>query len=181
MRTKRYEYQHKDIPMLKKDFAFRIFFMCLFIFVFVWQFILFVVSYRRNDLSTIKLAESIIVMFVTLVFASISISYAFKDIGIMQRIKLHGVAVKNIIILSGVKKNSFLKIYYIISQIIAFAMIVVLVSAITYAILQYVYFTTFSFYLPILFFVSFSGFNSVYHIRYEIKTIQNVKAFNSYF
>lgn len=181
MKTERFEFQNKDIPMLKKDIFFRMFFMSLFVFVFVWQFVLFILHYMRDDLSKLNLIVTIIILIVSLLFAVISLAYAIRSLAIIQKIRLHGSAVKQITIISNAKSNSFLRLYSIITQLIAFVMIVILASAITYSILQYVYFTTQSYYLPILFFVSFAGFNSVYHIKEEIKTIQNVREFKNFF
>ena len=167
--------------MLKKDIFFRLFFMFLFVLVFAWQFVLFVVHFRRDDISQTQLIATICLLVVSLLFASISLVYAFRSLGIVQKIKLHGNAVKQIPIISNAKSQSFLRLYSVVNLLITLVMIVVLVSAITYSVLQYVYFTTQSYYLPILFFVSFAGFNSVYHLKAELKTIQNVREFKNFF
>ena len=179
MKMERFEYQHKDIPMLKKDIFFRFLFMALFAGIFGWQLILLISNYIKNELSPLKTIASVILLISSLMFAIISFVYAFRSLNIMQKIVLHGRAVKSISIISNVKKNSFLRIYSVVTQLISLAMLVILCCAVTYNVLQYVYFTTISYYLPILLFVSVAGFNSVYHIKAEIKTIQNVKEFNN--
>lgn len=181
MKAQRFEYQNKDVPMLKKEVFFRMLFMLLFVAIFVWQFVLFVFSYIHGNLTTIKLLAAIAVLIVALLFAMVSFIYGLRCLNIIQKIALHGNAVRTITIISSARKSSFLRLYLIVTQLIAIAMIVVMACTITYSVLQYVYFTTVSYYLPILFLVAFSGFNSVYHIKQEIKTIQNVNEFNSMF
>ena len=181
MKMERFEYQNKDIPMLKKEIFVRFLFMFLFVGVFAWQLVLMVKNYADGSLSPIKAILSVMLLISSLMFAIISFSYAFKNLTTMQKIRQHGSYVRAISIISNAKKDSFLKLYFVVTQLISLFMLVVLCCALTYNILEYVYFTTISYYLPILLFVSIAGFNSVYHIKQEIKTIQNVNEFNSMF
>lgn len=181
MKTERFEYQNKDLPLLRKDIFMRLLFMGLFMAVFVWAFVNIVVNYMRDELSVIKTIVGVVILVISLLFALISLVYAFRSFNTKQKVVLNGNAVKNITIISNIKKNSFLRIYSFVMQLISIVMLMVLACGITYAVLEYVYFTTLSYYLPILFLVSITGFNSVYHIKAEIKTIQNVQEFNSIF
>lgn len=181
MKVERFEYQHKDIPMLKKDIFFRFLFMLLFAGIFGWQLILLIMNYLRDTLSTFKTIVSVALLISSLMFAIVSFTYAFRSLNTMQKVVLHGSAVKSVSIISNAKKNSFLRIYFFVTELISLVMLVVLCCAVTYNVLEYVYFTTISYYLPLLLFVSIAGFNSVYHIKAEIKTIQNVREFNSVF
>ena len=105
--------------------------------------------------------------------------YAFRSINIINSIKRKGKAVRVVTTLRNNDKGSFIKLYSIITQIIAVVVLLVLVSALTYSILELVYYSSVSFYMPVLFLFAFSGFNSVYHINAEIDLIQNVKEFSS--
>ncbi len=181
MKNERFEYQNRDIPMLKKDIFFRFLFMLLFIGIFAWQLFLLISNYLHGTLSPIKTIVSVALLISSLMFSLVSFTYAFRSLNIMQKVILHGTAVKTISVISNAKKNSFLRIYSFVTQLISLVMLVVLCCAVTYNVLEYVYFTTISYYLPVLLFVSAAGFNSVYHIKHEIKTIQNVREFNSIF
>lgn len=177
----RFEYQHKDIPMLKKDIFFRFLFMLIFVGIFAWQLVLLISNNIKGTLTPTKTMFSLALLVFALLFAVVSFTYAFRSLNILQKVILNGSAVRNISILSNINKNSFLKIYSFINLLIALIMLAVLCCAITYSVLQYVYFTTISYYMPILLFVTVAGFNSVYHIKTEIKTIQNVREFNNVF
>lgn len=181
MTMERFEYQHKDLPMLKRDIIFRFIFVFLFSAIFIWQLVLLLTNYVRSTLSPMKTIVAVILLVVSLMFAVISFTYAFKSLNIIQRVILHGTAVRHISIISNAKKDSFLRMYSLAMQLITLAMVVILCCTVTYNILEYVYFTTISFYLPVLLFVCIAGFNSVYHIKDEIKTIQNVREFSSIF
>ena len=181
MKTERFEFQNKDIPMLKKDIFFRFAFMVLFAVIFGWQLILLVLHYMHDNLNMLKTIVAVFVLISSLMFTLISFNYAFRSLNTMQKIVLHGTAVKSISIISNAKKDSFLKLYLFVTQLISLVMLVVLCCALTYNVLNYVYHSTISFYLPVLLFISSAGFNSVYHIKHEIKTIQNVREFNNIF
>ena len=93
MKAQRFEYQNKDVPMLKKEVFFRMLFMLLFVAIFVWQFVLFVFSYIHGNLTTIKLLAAIAVLIVALLFAMVSFIYGLRCLNIIQKIALHGNAV----------------------------------------------------------------------------------------
>ncbi len=181
MKIERLEYLNKDIPLLKKDVAMRLLFMFLFLATFIWQFVLLVLNYMRGTLTSIRTILSVILLVSALMFTIISLIYAFRSFNIIQKVTVHGSSIKNITVISNIKKRSFLRIYFVITELISIAMLVVLACTTTYSILQYIYFTTFSYYLPILLFITIAGFNSVYHIKQEISTIQNVREYNSLF
>ena len=179
MKTKRFEYHNKNVPMLKKEIAFRLLFTLLFFVTFIWQFAFILREYSLGTLTTLKSVVSIIVLIVTLVFTIVTLVYAYRCINVMSSIKLHGKAVRFITILSDNKKGSFLKLYSLMNRFITLVMALALVSGITYSILELIYYSSISFYIPILFFVAISGFNSVYHIKAEIQTIKEVQEYNS--
>ena len=102
-----------------------------------------------------------------------------KSLVAMKEIKNQGRSVNSVKLLVKSDKNSFIKLYSILSIVLALVMLFVAVCGITYLILQLIYLKTYSFYLPILFFITVCGFNSVYHIRYEITTMKDVEKYNS--
>lgn len=179
MRAKRFEYRHKDIPFLKKDIAFRIVFTFLFFAIFLWQLIIMFYNHSQGTLTNVMLIVSIFVLVGSLIFTLTAMLYAFRSINIINSIKRKGKAVRVVTTLRNNDKGSFIKLYSIITQIIAVVVLLVLVSALTYSILELVYYSSVSFYMPVLFLFAFSGFNSVYHINAEIDLIQNVKEFSS--
>ncbi len=179
MRAKKFEYHHKDIPVLKRDIAMRITFTIIFFAIFIWQFISLLVTYTYDTLTTPMILASAIVMVSMLTMCAISFSYAFKSVNIISDVKRRGRAVRSVSLMFGIKKNSFVKIYSILTQLIALVMVVLMTSAITYSILQYIYYSTMSYYIPILVAISICGFNSVYHISFEIERIKTVELFNA--
>jgi len=181
MNQKRFQYQNKDIPFLKKDIKARMFFMVLFGIVFFMQMILLILNVIDGTATLTMAIVSAIIMLVSLVFSILSLIFAFKDIQAIDVIKKTGFVVSSISLMPSIEKNSFTKLYSTLTYIIAFAMLIALVGIITYSILQFVYFTTVSFYLPLMLLVTVCGFNSAYHIKHEIEIIQTVLNFQTAF
>lgn len=179
MKFKKLEYQHKDLPILKKDMIFRIIFMCLFLAIFIWQLISMFFNYFHDSLSNTMLIVSVFVMLISLILALTALIYAFRNINIINEIRHQGKAVRTISVISNNKKGSFLKMFNYLSKFIAFAMMLVLVCGITYSVLELVYFSSITFYMPILILFAISGFNSVYHIKMEMNTISSVQEYNA--
>ena len=179
MKFKKLEYQHKDIPFLKKDTIYRILFMSLFFVIFIWQLVSMFIYYFNNTLTSLMLIISICVLLTSLMLTLIGLFYAFKDMNIINQIKHKGKATRVISIISDNKKGSFLRIYNVLSKFICFMMFIVLVCGVTYSVLEIIYYSSITFYMPILILFAISGFNSVYHIKAEMITIQNVQEFNS--
>ncbi len=177
MSQKRYEYNSKDKVMVKKDTAFRIVFLFLFLAIFFWQFILIVT--QRDNLDPVKITISFLVMFTSAMFVLLGMIYIAKNLKILNRIKLRGRAIFNVTVISTGKKNSFLNIYKIVCEIIAFVMLVVLTCGLTYSVLELIYYSTISFYMPLVAIMSLTGFHTVYHINNEISIIKNVREYNS--
>lgn len=179
MKFKKLEYQHKDMPLLKKDTIFRLVFMSLFLIIFVWQLISMFFNYFQNSLSMTMMIVSVIVLLVSLILTLTALIYAFRDINIINQIRHQGKAVRTISVISNNKKGSFLKMYNYLSKFIAFVMFLVLVCGVTYSVLELVYYSSITFYMPILILFAISGFNSVYHIKMEMKTIDDVQEYNA--
>ena len=96
MKYKKLEYQHKDMPLLKKDTTIRMIFMSLFLVIFVWQLISMFFNYFQDSLSTTMLIVSIIVLLVSLILTLTALIYAFRDINIINQIRHQGKAVRTI-------------------------------------------------------------------------------------
>ena len=179
MKVRSFEYQNKDTPLLKKDAIFRILFALLFFIVFVWQIIFIFRDYSLHTLTTLKAAVGTIVLIVSILFDLVAFAYAYRAVDTLSKIKLHGHAVRMVTIFSDNKKGSFVRMYDKLTKLIALVMGLALVSGLTYAILEYFYYSSISFYLPILFFIAVSGFNTVYHVTTEIKVMKEVQSYNN--
>ena len=179
MNSKFFEYSSKDKPFLKKDIGMRIVFMSLFSLVFLWQFISIIVCAVRRTLTNLNLFVGLFACIIMLSFILVCLLYMNKSLVAMKEIKNQGRSVNSVKLLVKSDKNSFIKLYSILSIVLALVMLFVAVCGITYLILQLIYLKTYSFYLPILFFITVCGFNSVYHIRYEITTMKEVEKYNS--
>ena len=179
MNTKKFEYDIKDKKSLKNDIIFRIFFTILFISIFAWQFTLLLLSKNEGTLSTLKIYLGLSVLFTCLIFVIISMMYIAKNLKILDQLKFHSKAVVSVTVLSSGKKGGFLRLYKFISEVIAIIMLVLAVCAITYSVLEFMHYSTISFYLPLISIITLTGFNTVYHINNELKIIENVRAYNS--
>ncbi len=177
---KTYEFTNRNVPILKKDIVMRILFAFLFLVTFVWQFVLLVVRYTASDLTGIMMGIGIFTMVVSLFMGIVASLYAYRSIVTISNVKKRGSMKRRINLLSkSTKKSSFITMYSVLCKVLAVIMLMVLASGVTYAILELIFNSTHSFYLPILLLVTTSGFNSVYHLQYEIRTINEVQEYNS--
>ncbi len=181
MNSKEFEYKSKDKPFLNKDIRMRTLFLCLFSCVFVWQIISIIIEAINSSLSNWQLISGIFIAVLSLVFVLICLLYINKSLNALRNIKNEGRSISSVLLLAKTDKNSFIRLYQILSNVLALIMLFVLISGITYLILQIVYLSTYSFYLPLLFLLAISGFNSVYHLKYEITILKEVEKYNSYF
>lgn len=179
MKIKKFEYKHKDVPFIKKDIAIRMVFFTLFFIVFLWQLISMFVYFNNGSLSTPMLILSVLVLVISLILSMIALLYAFRGINLLTNIKHSGNAVRAVSLISDNKKTSFFRIYSYLSKFIAFMMFLILVCGVTYSILEIIYYSTISFYMPMLVLFAISGFNSVYHIKYEMNIIESVSEYNA--
>ncbi len=179
MATKRFEYQHKDIPYLKKNMCFRMIFVMSFLFIFIWQ-LFNIIHYNLNkELTDIMLIIGGVNLFFCVMYILVALLYYFRCLRTIKEIKKDGKSVKLISLMSVNKKDSYIKMYNFISKIIAIVMLLVLVSALTYTILELIYYSTISYYLPVIFTLTFSGFNAVLHMNFEIKLMENVNEYHN--
>lgn len=177
-----YEFTHKNIPYLKKDIVFRVIYGIAFLLMFIWQFVLLVINYTNGSLSNLMMGVAIFTLVTAMMLCLVTALYAYRDVKTISEINKNGSMIKRVnLIGQNVKKGSFIKMYNVLSQILAVVMLMVFASGVTYAILQLIYYSTLSFYLPILFLVTISGFNGVYHLQTEIHTIREVAHYNRAF
>ena len=181
MNLKKFEFTSKDAPFIKRDITLRLVFTALFVALFVWQFVALVIAQSTNSISTAKLVATIFVLLTSLLMAMLGFVYAFKDIRILNAVKKRGSCVSTVDIIFSTKKHSFVRLYQIICQVLALVCLFVLLCSLTYAVLQLAYFSTISYYMPILMLVCTTGFNSVFHVHSEIKTVETVKQYHSYY
>ena len=179
MNSKKFEYQHKDIVHLKRDIIFRSLFSILFLGIFIWQFVSIIIENINNELSFIQIVVSAIVLLSSLLLSLLSLMYIFKDFRIIAAIKMNGKCISSVQILFKTDKKSFIKLYNLLIQFLTLATALVLIASLTYSILQVTYMASISFYMPILMLICISGFNSIYHIRDEIKIQNSVQEYNA--
>ncbi len=173
-----YEFTNRNVPYLKKDIVYRSIFLVAFVVVFAWQFILLVVRYNANTLSNLMMGIAILTMVCSLFLGIVTGIYTYRSVRTVSEIKKSGTMTRRINLLGqNAKKGSFIKMYNVLSQILAVIMLMVFASGVTYAILELIYYSTHSFYLPVLLLVTISGFNGVYHLQTEIHTINEVSKY----
>lgn len=178
MRTKKYEYTINDKPMLKKNIIFRCVFIGLFLLAFVWQFIMLLLN-NNKELDFNKILVGFLVLFTSLILIITGMLYIAKELKILDKTKHHGKSVESINVLFSDKKGGFLNLYKFLCEFIALVMFLLFICSFTYSVLQLVYYSTISYYMPFIFLVTLTGFNTVFHINYELITIKNVRLYNS--
>ena len=179
MNFKVFEYHHKDVPALKKDITFRAIFALLFFVVFVWQLTTLLIKVINNSVHLGIIISSTIVLVVCLLFAVISLLYALKELRIIGAIKTRGKCVSSVDILHNLNKDSFIKLYSIVTEILAIATSLVLICAITYSILEISFYASVSFYLPLLLTICLTGYFSMFHIKNEMNIVKTVEEFHN--
>ena len=175
MKTKTFEYFHKDIKQLKIDIIFRMIFSSLFLACFIWQIISMIVIAVNANITMLQGITSAFVLIGSLMLSVVTFSYAFKDLRIISAIKLNGKCVSSVNILFKTNKSSFIKLYSLLIQFLTLATSLVLVACVTYSILQITVLSTISFYMPLLLMMCVAGYNSIYHIKDEIRTQNTVQ------
>lgn len=175
MRSKIFEYYHKDIKQLKVDVAFRIVFSCFFLAIFVWQLSSMIIRGLNHNLTASQGAIAAVVLITSILLCLVTFSYAFKDLRIIAAINMTGKCVSSVKMLFSTEKKGFMNLYSILIQLLTLATTLILIACITYAILEITFLSSISFYMPLLFLICMSGYNSIYHIKDEITTQKTVQ------
>lgn len=177
MNSKRFEFNNKDLPYLKRDIVVRTIFSLLFLAVFVWQFAITINGAIAKSLNILQICSSILVFICSLMLAMISLLYVFRDFRVITAIKVHGRCVTSVQMLIKTHKRSFIWMYSLLIQFLTLATTLVLICSLTYSILQIAYMSSISFYLPLLLTICLSGYNSIYHIKDEMHTQNTVQEY----
>lgn len=179
MNLKKFEYQHKDIPLLKKDIFARFVFAILFLLVAMWQFATLILELAKGPVSIFMIVSTIFVLMMSIVMSLCGLMYAFKDFRIITNIKKDGKCVSTVQVLYNIDKAGFIRLYQAINFILSLLTTLIIIATATYSFLEIAYYSTISYYLPILFIFCLVGYNSVFHIKYEINTVKLVKTHHS--
>lgn len=179
MNLKNFEYLSKDVPFLKKDLIFRASFAVLFFTLFLIQIVSMFKNIVTDSLNIGMAISSTVVLITCGLFSFLSIIYMLRDLRTIDTINNHGKCVSSVDILLSVKKDSFIKLYSFVCDLLALVASLILVCSLTYSVLQATYYDYVSYYLPLLITVSFTAFYAVFHIKNEIATMQNVNRYNS--
>ena len=148
MNSKKFEYLNKDMPFLKKDIAFRLMFALLYFAVFVWQFAALVIKIvNKATVSTPMIVSTIFVLLLTLLFSGLSLLYCFKSFKILGVVKKNGRCVSSVEILFNTSKKGFMKLYSIITEILAIVCSIVLLCSFIYSVLEIAYYANISYYI----------------------------------
>ncbi len=179
MNLKNFEYLHKDIPFLKKELVFRAVFTVMFFALFLIQLISMLKNLVIDKLNIGMAISSGVVLITCALFCFLSILYMIKTLRVINVVNNHGRCVSSVDILLNTKKDSFVKLYTIVCELLALLAVIVLVCSITYSALEVAYYQTLSFYLPLLITICLTAFYSVFHLKNELKTVQTVNQYNS--
>ena len=179
MNSKRFEYLNKDVPFLKKDITFRLFFALLYFTIFCWQFTSVIISNINKNFNLGMIVSSAFVLITCLLFSALSLLYAFKSMKVLSIVRKNGKCVSSVEILFNTDKKGFIKLYSIITEILSIVCSIVLLCSIIYSALQYSYLSSISYYLPLLATICLCGYYSSYHINTEIATVKNVIMYHS--
>ena len=179
MNLKNFEYLHKDLPLLKKDLLFRATSTVWFFAIFLIQLISSLKNLMADTLNLGMAISSGVVLLTCALFCFLSILYMRKSRRIINVINNQGRCVSSVEILFDTHKNSFIRLYSVISEILAFVATIVLVCGLTYSLLDIAFNSYISFYLPLLATICSTAYYSVLHLNNELKTVMNVNQYNS--
>ena len=178
MNYRKFEYQHKDVPALKKEILFRCIFAGLFLLIFVWQFIAMIAKLSNTKLTAGMVLSTCLVMLLALLFAALSLLYCLKANNIINVIKKTGKCVSSVDMMFNLKRDSFIRLYSIINAIVTLIASLILISSITYSILEIAFYSSINYYIPLLAIICLTGFYSAYHMHIELNTMKYVEEFN---
>ena len=178
MNLKSFEYRKKDISMLKKDATIRTIFAVLFAAVAIWQICLLASSVVNKTLTALNIASACAVFFFCFVYGLVSILQISKNAKTINVITAKGKCISSVNIKFSTEKTGFMKMYSIVTKIIAILCLVVLFCSITSAFLQAKFMETMSFYLPLLVSLCLVGLYASHHIDMQIKAVKTVDEFN---
>lgn len=181
MNQKRFEYQNKDIPFLKKDALKRILYMFLFLGVFALQLTMFIFNQIENKNTKTTVIVAAFVMLVSFIFALMSFAYAFKDLRLIGVVKNNGFVVSAVSVMPSIEKRSFLRLYSLLTNLLSLLLLLLFISTVTYGVLQFMHFATYSAYLPAILLITILGLNSSYHVKHEIELTKTVKEYQTAF
>lgn len=175
MNRKRFEYFHKDIKQLKIDIFVRLLFTTFFVATFIWQLVALILK-QVNGVVTIPQGITASIVLISSLFLGLAtITFAFKDFKIIATIKMQGKCVSSVQVLFRTDKKSFMWLYKLIGEVLTLGTTLVLLACITYSILEISYYSSISFYMPLIFMVCVAGYNAIYHVNDEIRTQQTVQ------
>jgi len=178
MNQKKFEFHNKDIPLLKKDIRKRLLFVILFMAAFISQLIMIILNVSNGVATVSRFILASVVMIMSLLFAVLSVSFIMKANKQINTIKKSGYCVSYISVLPSIHKSGFAKTYSFITQVIAVLTLVLFCWLGTYAVLEFIYFTTVSQFFPLLLLLTVVGFNSSYHIKHELKITESVQVYS---
>lgn len=182
MNLKRFEYLNKDVPFLKKDIALRLLFALLNFAIFVWQFASLIVnSINKIKISTPMIISTIFVLLVALLFCGLALMYCFKSLKVLSVVKKEGKCISSVEILFNTNKSGFMKLYSFITEALSLICAIVVLCSIIYGFLEVAYYSSISYYMPVLAIICCCGFYSSYHINTEISIVKNVQMYNSFY
>lgn len=172
MGYKKIEYTHKNISQLKSENRYRILFAIFFLLVLTAQIVLFIIEGQK--LSNIKYFIGFFVMISSFLMATTSILYFLKNNRIITQILTEASAVRMSANFLNTDKSYVLKLYAVFNIILTALSSIILLCSLVYTFLEFAYYSNLTFFLPILLLICISGYNTVFHIKYEILTAENV-------
>ena len=179
MNLKNFEYLYKDIPFLKRDLLFRASFVVLFFAIYLIQLISMLKNWIADTVNLGMAISSGVVLLTCSLFIFLSILYMLKTKRIINVINNNGRCVSSVEMLFDTRKNSFIRMYSVITEVLAFVASIVCVCGFTYAALDIAFNSYVSFYLPLLATVCSTAYYSVFHLKSELKTVMTVNQYNS--
>lgn len=178
MHYKRFEFLKKDKKFLKKNAISLLFYAILFLTIFILQFLLFIKEDSAQSITILKGSIGLCVMLSTIILATISILLAGKDFNSIIEIKKTAHSVRQVFVIKNTDNLGIMNMYSIINKVIAIITLILSASAVTYAVLDWVYNSVTMFYLPLVLAISISSFSSANFLNNQIKISKTV---NNYY
>lgn len=179
MKMKQYVYKSNDIEYLKKDNKISFIYSLIAVFCLILQIVCLIKHQQNHQMNVLKIIVAITVISYSIALGIVLIYNLIRNQKIIKNVAKNGHYNTKILLTSDGNKNSFLKLYSLISQVFSILMIIILACGITYSILELIYFANFSYYIPLIILLSSSGFYSGYCTKKELKLIKEVQDYNS--
>lgn len=172
MKVKNINYSNSHIPELKKYIAWlALFALGISIIAILQAYMIIDVNKKNIDLSNLEMIASFGCLIMCIVFALFMLVEISRYIVLIKKINTNGNIENKTYGFDYSRKFSFGNMFRLFEYIILTASVIFVIGFATYCVLNYVYYTTINYYLPIALMVLVTTFYStkLFEFKYELE------------